>query len=334
MSGTEETSRFRVDNRGDLLGVRRLVREEASRMGFAAAAIAEVETAVAELVTNLLKHADGGGDVVLQTLGNGDDSAGLEIRVTDSGPGIAELDRALAGGQSTAGTLGIGLSGVKRLMDDFAIQTGPGTATEITVRKWLKQQTGSLLKYSVLATPFPGEQVSGDGYFIKRLPGFELFGVIDGLGHGQQAHEVTMHCLEVLELHCREELSEIVARCHQALSHSRGAAMALARVERGSLKMVHISVGNVDTRIYNAGQQLRPYCFNGTLGMAMEKGTRVIEYPLAAGAIIVICSDGIVSRFDVPAGLFGESPQTIAESIFSRYQRGTDDATVLVAKVV
>lgn len=324
---------FRVSHRGEVLAVRHAARKEAEGLGFSAAGIAEIETAVAELATNLVKHAEGGGEVILRRLGNGG-AAGLELVAKDQGPGIADLDKAMADGYSTAGSLGIGLPGVKRLMDEFSIQTGAGAGTEITARKWLERQTGSLLAFSVLATPFPGEQLSGDGYFIKRLPGHELFAVIDGLGHGAKAHAVTQRCLETLESCCREEPAEIVARCHEALRHSRGAAMALARVERGSLMLQHISVGNVDTRVYNTPQPVRPYCFNGTLGMALEGSSRVVEYPLARGAIIVMCSDGIVSRFEVPASIFVEPPQRIAESIFSKHVRGTDDAILLVAKVV
>lgn len=320
-------------NRGDVLAVRRAAREKAEHLGFEAAALVEVETAVAELASNLVKHAAGGGEVILSA-SSGEGPAGLEIRVTDRGPGIADLEKALAGGHSTVGTLGIGLSGVKRLMDEFAIQTGPGTGTVITVRKWIKKQSGAILKFSVLATPFPGEQVSGDGYFIKHFPDYDLFGVIDALGHGSAAHAVTQGCLEILERHCREDLFEIVTKCHQGMRNTRGAAMALARVARGGRKLEHISVGNVDTRVYNSPRPARPFCFNGTLGMALEHGCRPQEYAIARGAIIVMCSDGIASRFGVPSELFGDSPQRIAESIFSGYVRGTDDATVLVGKVV
>ena len=95
-------------------------------------------------------------------------------------------------------------------VDEFAIQTAPGAGTVITVRKWLKKQSGAILKFSVLATPFPGEKVSGDGYIIKHFPDYDLFGVIDALGHGRVAHAVTQGCLEIRERHCREDLFELV----------------------------------------------------------------------------------------------------------------------------
>ncbi len=321
-----------VHERSDVLAARRAGREAAADLGFGAAVATEIETAVAELATNLVKHARGGGELTILQM-NDAGGTGIEIRSVDRGPGIADIERALAGGHSTSGSLGIGLSGVKRLMDEFAVETGPGAGTVITARKWLRRGERSLLSFSVLASPLPGEPVSGDGYFIRRFPEYELLAVIDGLGHGPKAHAVAQKCLELLDRHCREELGAIVERCHEGLRHTRGAAMALARVLRGTLLLEHISIGNVETRVYNSPSPVRPYCFNGTLGMAMEQSARVSAYRLARGAVIVMCSDGIQSRFDVPAHLSAEAPQRITEFIFQNYVRGTDDATVLTGKV-
>jgi len=325
--------RLPVVSRADVLAIRRIAKAHALALGFGAAAVAEVETAIAELATNLVKHAIGGGEVIILPLTEGGEP-GLEIRVRDQGPGIANLEQAMAGGHSTSGTLGIGLSGVKRLMDEFAIQTGAGAGTEITVRKWRERQKSAILKFSVLACPYPGETVSGDGYFIKRCRDYEVFAVIDVLGHGTDAHDVTGKCLELLEAHWQDDLAAIIAACHRGLDHTRGAAMALGRVDRDGSRLEHISIGNVATRIYNTSQPARPYCFNGTLGMAMERSARPESYPLGKDALIVMCSDGIVSKFTVPDHLANDGPQVIAESIFSNYVRGSDDATVLVAKVM
>ncbi len=328
-----EKRRFPVLDRGDVLTVRRIVKEIAAGMGFSPAALTELETAVAELATNLVKHADGGGEIVIRIL-KSTSAPGIEINSIDKGPGISDIEKALAGGHSTSGSLGIGLSGVKRLMDEFAIQSGPGSGTVITASKWIERKESSIMKFSVLASPLPGEPVSGDGYFIKRFTDYEVFAVIDGLGHGTKAHEVTERCLELLDSHGNEPLDVIVERCHNGLRHTRGAAIALARVMRASLLLEHISIGNVETRVYNTPSPVRPYCFNGTLGMNMEASARVSSYPLSRGAVVVMCSDGITSKFDVPAGLSGESPQQITEHIFKNYIRGTDDATVLTGKVM
>ena len=65
--------------------------------------------------------------------------AGLELEFVDQGPGIADLNRALAGGFSTAKSLGLGLSGTRRLVDEFNIDTAPGRGTKVVIRKWKKE---------------------------------------------------------------------------------------------------------------------------------------------------------------------------------------------------
>ena len=92
-------------------------------------------TAVSELGRNILKYA-GAGEVVLQQLqSNG--RPGMEAIVTDRGPGIQDVERALLDHYSTSGTLGLGLPGIRRMMDEFEIDSEPGQGTRVTIRKWL-----------------------------------------------------------------------------------------------------------------------------------------------------------------------------------------------------
>lgn len=101
--------------------------------GLDATRVALVATAVSELSTNVLKYA-GTGEVVI-TLRDGP-RQGITVRVTDRGPGIADLDAAMRDHHSTGGTLGLGLPGVRRMMDEFEIQSTPGSGTTVTVTKW------------------------------------------------------------------------------------------------------------------------------------------------------------------------------------------------------
>jgi len=188
-------------------------------------------------------------------------------------------------------------------------------------------------RYAAVGRPFPGLRVSGDGCLVKRFEEYDLFAVVDGLGHGSQAHAVTARCLSLLEEHGHRDLGEIVTRCHEGLKRGRGAAMAVARIWRSGMRLEHLSVGNVDTRVANTPQPQRPYCFNGTLGMNIEGGARVLEYPLAPGAVVVMCTDGILSRFQVEEAAAAGSPAEAAARILEGFRRGTDDALVLVVKV-
>lgn len=109
------------------------VRRCATAADFDATKVALLATTVSELGTNVLKYA-GTGEVIIVISDH--PRAGITVRVTDRGPGIADLDAALRDHHSTGGTLGLGLPGVRRMMDEFDIQSAPGQGTTVTVTKW------------------------------------------------------------------------------------------------------------------------------------------------------------------------------------------------------
>lgn len=125
-----------VDSDAAIVAARRQGRHLAHGLGFGAAQVATVVTVITELTRNILLYA-GEGDLTLTTIGAGR-RPGLEITASDHGPGIANLTEALADGFSTSGRLGLGLPGVKRLMDEFDITSTPGCLTTVTTRTWRK----------------------------------------------------------------------------------------------------------------------------------------------------------------------------------------------------
>jgi serine/threonine-protein kinase RsbT len=120
----------------DIVLVRRHARGLAQERGFDAFAIAAFTTAASELARNTLTHGKG-GHATLEVVRDGV-RTGVRMRFEDHGPGIAAVDRALAGGYSTGNSLGLGLSGSKRLVDDFFLETQPGRGTTVTVIKWAR----------------------------------------------------------------------------------------------------------------------------------------------------------------------------------------------------
>ncbi len=94
-----------------------------------------IATAVSELARNILKYA-GQGEIILRLI-TGEARRGMEIVAADNGPGIADRAQALADHFSSGGTLGLGLPGVQRLMDEFDLASEAGAGTRVTVRKWL-----------------------------------------------------------------------------------------------------------------------------------------------------------------------------------------------------
>jgi serine/threonine-protein kinase RsbT len=140
MSGVQanpEVWEIRIDKEADIIAIRQLVRDLTKQFKFDQFASAAMTTATSELSRNVWVHAKSG----LARVGvlRAGDRVGLEVVLVDHGPGIANLERALAGGFSTANSLGLGLSGTKRLVDEFNIDTEPGRGTTIVIRKWKKE---------------------------------------------------------------------------------------------------------------------------------------------------------------------------------------------------
>jgi serine/threonine-protein kinase RsbT len=132
-----ETWEFRIDKEADIVAVRQQVRELAKEQRFDQFEVAALTTAASELSRNVWVHAQRG--VAKIAVLNSGRKVGIELQFVDQGPGIADLNRALAGGFSTSKSLGLGLSGTKRLVDEFNIDTEPGRGTTIVVRKWKKE---------------------------------------------------------------------------------------------------------------------------------------------------------------------------------------------------
>jgi serine/threonine-protein kinase RsbT len=125
---------MKIESEDDVVLVRRKVRELAQARGFDSFACAAITTATSELTRNVWVHAHR-GEARIEELAEGD-RVGIRARFTDEGPGIADLDRVLAGGYSTAKSMGLGLSGSRRLVDEFSIDSVVGRGTVVTFVKW------------------------------------------------------------------------------------------------------------------------------------------------------------------------------------------------------
>jgi serine/threonine-protein kinase RsbT len=118
----------------DVVRVRQLVRAAAVSTRLSLVDQTKLVTAASELARNTLVHG-GGGRAEVQTVSNGR-RTGIRLVFIDEGPGIPDLDRAFTDGYSTGGGLGLGLSGARRLVDEFDLATEVGAGTTITAVKW------------------------------------------------------------------------------------------------------------------------------------------------------------------------------------------------------
>lgn len=120
----------------DVVEARRRGRELAQAMGFSLGDATLIATAVSEVARNIVAYTSG-GTVSLRRM-NGASRVGLQIIAADDGPGIRDVEQAMRDGYSCSGGLGLGLPGVRRLMDEFVIESAVGKGTTVRVIKWLQ----------------------------------------------------------------------------------------------------------------------------------------------------------------------------------------------------
>ena len=135
-SGGETIIQFPIGNDYDVIQARREGMEAAQTIGFSSADATKIAVVISELGRNIVNYA-GDGLVTIVANYNVMGEAYIKIIAEDDGPGIANLDEVLEGGLSTSGGLGLGLSGSRRMMDDFEIETEVGQGTRVTAVKWL-----------------------------------------------------------------------------------------------------------------------------------------------------------------------------------------------------
>jgi serine/threonine-protein kinase RsbT len=130
-----ECVELNIDAEDDIILVRRRVRDLAQASRFNVFGTSAITTAASELARNVWVHA-GRGSARVERLSDDEGRSGVRLTVKDEGPGIDNLDRALSGTYSSANSMGLGLSGSKRLVDAFTIESAPGAGTTVTLVKW------------------------------------------------------------------------------------------------------------------------------------------------------------------------------------------------------
>jgi serine/threonine-protein kinase RsbT len=126
--------RVTIGSDQDIVLARQRGRSLALELGFSSGDATLIATAISELARNIVSYARN-GQVILKDV-QGSNRVGITVTATDNGPGIPDVGQALRDGFSTSGSLGLGLPGVRRLMDEFEIVSKPGQGTTVRVKKW------------------------------------------------------------------------------------------------------------------------------------------------------------------------------------------------------
>lgn len=135
MSNVGLPQKYQIKSEEDVLKVRQIVKRVSALLNFKPINQTKLMTAVSELARNTLDHG-GGGYAEISIVERGR-KKGIYISFVDEGPGIADLSQALTDGFSTANSMGLGLGGSKRLVDEFNIESSPGKGTKVAVLKWI-----------------------------------------------------------------------------------------------------------------------------------------------------------------------------------------------------
>ncbi|HSD11831.1 MAG TPA: ATP-binding SpoIIE family protein phosphatase [Candidatus Binatia bacterium] len=326
------TKAVSVAHRTHIAEARRLASDLAREIGFDTGDVGRVAIVVTEAATNLVKHA-GGGEILLQSATH-EGGRGLEVVALDRGPGIANVDEALRDGFSTGGSAGTGLGAISRQSSVFDIHSAPGVGTGVLARLWLGpdgKDVGEAI--GGISVSKPGEDVCGDAWAVVREADRVRVFLADGLGHGPLAAQSASRAREVFLARPRLDPADVIGLMHDALRPTRGAAVAVADVDRGREVVRFAGVGNVAASILSGAGSRSMVSTHGTLGHDLRK-VRQFEYPWPSGALLVMYSDGLASRWSLERyrGLESRDPTLIAAVLYRDFQRGRDDATVVVVR--
>lgn len=308
----------------------------AAAVGFDAEACEQVVLVIIELATNLVKHARG-GTIILTPLIAGK-RAGLQIESIDQGPGIADIEQAIADGFTTIiGSLGVGLGTVNRLMDELDIVSERGRGAHITSRKWVRQYAVSLrpcpLDLGAATRSRLMSELNGDAFTIKQWGECALVGIMDGLGHGEFAHRAAETARQYVENHFDQPLALIFRGVGHACRATRGLVMALAHFDWGKGRLTFASLGNIEVRVFPSSAPFRFIIRRGVVGLRAPNVV-VTEHPWTGEHVMVLHSDGLTSRWswkDFP-GLEGKPAAVAAQELLRALAKDLDDATVVVVR--
>ena len=319
------------------------LRDLAAELGFDQISINKMEVAVSELATNFLVHQADSGEIILNKISDSLGS-GIEIIARDCGPGISDVQEALKDHTSKGESMGCGLGAVRRLMDDFEIQSVPvhlaeehkdqQSGTVVKACKWLKTDRKKYnFQRSVYSRPRLGERANGDAYYLQDLRDGLFIAVADGLGHGPPAAEASKKAMDYIRNSGPLPMDRLISQLHKELRKTWGIALTLLKISLMEGTLYHAGIGNVEARIYpQAKYGLIPK--PGILGSGIASKPKVTSLPWPRGGTLFVYTDGLSAHWnwqELPA-LNSSSIVQLSKSLFDKYSRPHDDATLVAVR--
>ena len=335
VSGTHVV--FKADDRSYFAILKKEIHALAAGAAFSIAKLGELDIVVAELVSNLAKHAKGGR--VLVKLIEESGVRGIELISIDNGPGMTDVSRMVADGVSTKNTLGQGLGAMKRLSDLFQVYSLKDWGTVILIRIFNEEIPPFIkpLKGDVRSVilPKPGETACGDGLYFKSTQNQVSVFLGDGLGHGPEAALAVNEAGRAF-LDCNETDPAEILRCiNSEVKKTRGLVGTIATLSFEQMQWKICGVGNISTRLMNSLESKNFMPYNGIIGLNMPRTLKPQEIDYEKGQYLIMCSDGLKSKWETLryAAIQRYDASIISASLLKDYARNTDDMSVAVCKI-
>jgi len=325
-----------VADQSEIAAARRAAALLATRRGFDEEQAGRVAIIATEMATNILKHGVA-GHIIVDGFADGSGS-GVELLAVDKGPGIADIARALEDGYSTAGTPGNGLGAIRRQADAFDLYSRPGAGTVLMARvrgvatAAPAGMTG--IELGVVLIPYPGEIECGDSWAFGPGEGGPTLLAVDGSGHGPQAANAALTAVTTFETNDRADGVRLMQTIHRMLAPTRGAAVAMARIDTAANLVRFVGVGNIAAAMIESdGSIKRMVSHNGTAGQIAPR-IREFTYPFVRWPMIVMHSDGLSAKWGIDQypGLATHHASVVAGVLSRDHRRGNDDALVVVMR--
>ena len=330
---------FGANDRSYLAIVKKEIHLLTVQAGFGQKKINEIDILVSELGSNLIKHASGGE--ILAGILPAAEGSGLELISIDNGPGIPDLVKMMKDGASTTQTLGHGLGSIRRFSDHFEIYSQKDWGTILLSRIYPegapKKNAGtSHLSLRSLVISKPGELVSGDGCysFIDGNGTLKLL-VADGLGHGAEANRAVREAISAFKAFDSDSPAEILRHLHSALKKTRGVVATIVLVDPLKKTWKLCGIGNISTRLTGFQQPKGYLSYNGIVGHNIPHTLNDQELSQSEYQQIVLCSDGIRSRWEhakLP-DLHKQDLIVQAAAIYKDFARKTDDMSIIIGRI-
>jgi anti-sigma regulatory factor (Ser/Thr protein kinase) len=333
ISSLDTQHAYPIVHASDIAAARRAGQKLAIALGFDETRAGTLALIVTEAGTNLLKHA--GEGMLYLNVAQSEGVPGVDVLAVDSGPGIADLDACLRDGMSTAGTAGTGLGALRRLSDEFDVYSTPGNGALFFMRLWRDEAAPGLCRVDVgaLTVPLAGEDECGDGWGVACDGKGATLLAADGLGHGPDAAAASRAAIKELAHRPQAEPAALVESVHQALRSTRGAALAVARIDFENDVIRFAGIGNIGAYVIDGDTRRALVSHNGIVGHNMRK-VQEFSAPCPPNAVCILHSDGIQTQWDLDRypGLLARSPALVAAMLMRDFIRRRDDAMVLVVR--